>query len=545
MKAAPIHVFLTCIADSHIDDCVRKWPKVVKPYGLCLSVFLDPASFLPESPADGSNTVIYNDVRVDVFLNGEFCGSSFVAKRHHGKAYYFSEHIVRFSGRRVDRMVEKPWVIVPEGQNANGTPREYQSEGEYPGAEPRWIAISEALQDEATRVGMDESGAFSLLGEYLTTLANLEMPPEVEGMQRAGGPKFGVIDVVVIAGKGQKDNANSPNLTKPTALRLKAYEPEVRKHGMNDLENLGQIADCSSISTSNYDEKGTTFDNQSFGHQLLYPFARSSSTGSFGIASEEMQMPKKPDEVYDYYANDGFEDFEPICQNPDGFPLPGMKDLKADKLPHLDQSLDTSLSYSDWAAKVQSCSSLAPGLSLDQNRKEDPIPTPRKVVPRVKRRKNSVRDDKLTLIVKLKLPSKTQPNTSARACSPLRPAETPTATSQLTSLNSSPAHPFTRPARRTVATSKTSRSGTGDTLITPTRRSGSAATTSKTSWSMPPLSEDSVLTYAAGNVVRSIKLERGGWFEEKEVLMGARFLVGGTTQVEDWMQFVNEDLFID
>lgn len=43
---------------------------------------------------------------------------------------------------------------------------------------------------------------------------------------------------------------------------------------------------------------------------------------------------------------------------------------------------------------------------------------------------------------------------------------------------------------------------------------------------MPPLSEDAVVTYAPGNLLRQVKSERSGWFVEKSILMGVRFLVG-------------------
>lgn len=44
-------------------------------------------------------------------------------------------------------------------------------------------------------------------------------------------------------------------------------------------------------------------------------------------------------------------------------------------------------------------------------------------------------------------------------------------------------------------------------------------------WPTPPLSQDCVITYADG-LTRQVKTERNGWFEEKGVLMGVRYLIG-------------------
>lgn len=276
----------------------------MKPFGLCLTVFLTPDSFLPSHEL-GSKKIEFNDVKIDVFFNGELCGSSFVAHRHHANGYQMTEHIVRFSGRRIGRLVEKPWVIVPPGQNADGTLREYHGgEEAYAGAESRWVAVSEALEAEATRVGCDESGAFSLLGEYLTTLANLAMPPEVEEMQKAGGPQFGVIDVVVIAGKGQKDDSKHRNLTEPTAIRLKGCKPEVRKYRMNNPKLLlkrsnknvhrsttAQTDSLPLMSNNNERALATSSERlkasiESFGQQLQNSLSNSSRNESFSTVGK-------------------------------------------------------------------------------------------------------------------------------------------------------------------------------------------------------------------------------------------------------------------
>ncbi|MCJ1264646.1 hypothetical protein MMC22_004520 [Lobaria immixta] len=634
------------------DDRQRKLPRDVQPYGLCLIVFLTPDSFLA-APEQGSKRLTFNDIKIDVFFNGELCGSSFVPERHHGNVYQMSEHIIRFSGRRIGRLVEKPWVIVPEGQNADGTFREHhRGEEGYAGAEPRWSAISEALAAEAERVGQDEFGAFSLLGEYLTTLASLSMPAKVEEMQKAGGPKFGVIDVVVIAGKGQKDDAKNPSLTEPTAIRSKAYRPEVRKHQMNQSP-ISLQSPIPSVNNNNETDLTASSEKlkasiESFGQQFQNSLGSSSRTGSFGRVGRPIQtLSSKPDKQWDsspfasrhntpcplpgssslqnslgntsviksldatgkpiqrsssehdeqhgspattsnhntLFSSSGLSLFRRERQTFHTFSPPKKKDVQVVKGQHLDQSTSIPDSHIGHEAIVPSGSTSVSGL-LDRNRNEDPLPPPSAIVPRPKDRRRMpyeyVLDSKLTeseefdsvlakakqmqlemrderkgehrvpvlrsarasrsdvadrgastlagpskvvvtnveqpkLIIKLRTggepapsaPLNTQPNTSVRPSTP--------------SLTSTPA---SRPAM--VVTPAPRKSGTNNSSsTTPALYSGPGAAPRKGMWSSPPpLSEDSVLTYAADDLVRSIKVERNGWFEERDVIMGVRFLVG-------------------
>lgn len=675
---------LCTIADQHSGDRHDKQPKHVKPYGLCLTVFLTPDSFLPSHEL-GSKKIEFNDVKIDVFFNGELCGSSFVAHRHHANGYQMTEHIVRFSGQRIGRLVEKPWVIVAPGQNADGTLREYHGgEEAYAGAESRWVAVSEALEAEATRVGCDESGAFSLLGEYLTTLANLAMPPEVEEMQKAGGPQFGVIDVVVIAGKGQKDDAKHRNLTEPTAIRLKASKPEVRKYRMNNSKFLlkrskknvvrsttAQTDSLPLMSNNNERALATSSERlkasiESFGQQLQNSLGNSSRKESLSTVGKPTQIfSSKSDKQQDssaFASRNNYSSFlfsspssvpnalgsnspteyhdtsgNPIKRSSSGhdeqhdssatatkhntlFPvssssdfkrtrrtvdMPSMLDVHVDKGQHLDQSPSIPASHIGPSALAPSDSKSITGFDIEQNCNEDPSPPPSTIVQRPKHRKHIpyeyVLDDKMTLceefdsvlaeakqsqsvttnvrkgenrtpvlraarasrsgvidrgartlagpsnvvdtnvkqpklIIKLKIggglaPSaqlKTQPSASAWDSNPfgnsLQRLETPTTGSPLSSLRSTPTFVVTPSSPSTV--------------VVPTARklspscansaydSGSATTAWNTTWSPPPLSQDSVLTYAADEMVRSVKLERNGWFEEKDVVMGVRFLVG-------------------
>lgn len=144
-----------------------------------------------------------------------------MSDRYHGDAYEMTEHIIRFSGRRVHHQFEKPWVLVPPGQSADGRLRpDQQNTGSSGDAKQRWTSVSQALLLEAGRLARGSDGELSILGDYLSALAALEMPTEVEAMQMVGGPKIGIIDVVITAGKGNKDDATALRLMKPTPMRL-------------------------------------------------------------------------------------------------------------------------------------------------------------------------------------------------------------------------------------------------------------------------------------------------------------------------------------
>ena len=69
---------------------------------------------------------------------------------------------------------------------------------------------------------------------------------------------------------------------------------------------------------------------------------------------------------------------------------------------------------------------------------------------------------------------------------------------------------ITKPRRRRPAASATEAAGAGP---------------SNALWPTPESSRDCVITYADG-LTRQVKTERNGWFEEKAVLMGVRYLVG-------------------
>lgn len=483
-----MYIYSVPVADIFSGDRRSRRPKQLNPHGLCLTVFLSPDSFLPMHE-EGSTKVALNDVKIDVFFNGELCGSSIVAECHHGNGHQMTEHIVRFSGRKIGNMVEKPWVIVPPGQNADGTLRKHhQGEKAYAGAQPRWAALSEALEAEARRVGCDELGELSLLGEYLITLAQREMPPEVEEMQNAEGPQFGVIDVVVIVGKSQKDDATTRKIIdRPTAMRLKANKPEVRQYWMNPPKDYyGR----NTIPQTMSDEDVKAMELR---HALL-----KSTIESYGRKMQHQNTAtasSKHDEKHDIAATASSILYESTSAPDDNMTLSEEFDsLLAKTKQSLPETKEIRTPVSRIALASRS------GLA---DRGASTLAGPSKIL------KTNVEKPKLT--VKLKTgpglaPStapQTRPITSASASSP------PDMTLPL---------PWPAAELTTLRKSDDWRPNVDYSLENPWAWDKS--------WSTPPLSQDSVLTYAAGGLLRSVKSERSGWFEEKDVVMGARLLVG-------------------
>lgn len=192
------------------------------PCALTLTVHLSKESFVPSCGTKTKHLV--QDVKIDVFFNGELTASTYVPARYRGEAHNMVQLTQRFSGRRVDRVAERPWVIVPPGQNADGSLRTSKRNKEaYVGAQERWDRIGQTLEEQGEKFGRNQYGDPSVVGEYLASLSRLEMPEEVNELQRGGGPKFGVIDVVLTLGKGQKDEPEKGYLKEPTRLRLRGF----------------------------------------------------------------------------------------------------------------------------------------------------------------------------------------------------------------------------------------------------------------------------------------------------------------------------------
>ena len=158
-----------------------------------------------------------------MYLNGHFFDSELIrygyATRNSGR----TKQIVRFTGFRINRKFEKPWIIVPSGQDPHGVPAQYHDRGSD-AAGRRWHAVSNALLLVADRAGRGRDGERSALGEYLESLASLPMQPEVAGVQKPGSADFGVIDVVVSWTKGTRANLAETYPGRPMVTIVEGHE---------------------------------------------------------------------------------------------------------------------------------------------------------------------------------------------------------------------------------------------------------------------------------------------------------------------------------
>ncbi|MCJ1409030.1 hypothetical protein MMC19_003107 [Ptychographa xylographoides] len=216
--------------------------QTLNPKALCLTVQLSRKSFL-SNPYPQAKKLATLDVKIDIFFNGELCASAYVPERFRGDATV-SELTQRFGGRRIERLLECPWIFVPTKQNPHSSLGDQrQNEEAYADAHQRWTAISETLKVEAEKCGSCQQGEPSILGDYLDSLSKLPMPQDVGVLQKPGGLKFGVIDVVLTAGHGKKDEPDAGYLAEPASIRvssLRSSKLKVTRSNPLSVERNGQ-----------------------------------------------------------------------------------------------------------------------------------------------------------------------------------------------------------------------------------------------------------------------------------------------------------------
>lgn len=118
-----------------------------------------------------------------------------IAKEYARERYLNKHLIIRMTGRSTDDHKEQALVLVPPGQNTDGTLLENTKK--KGGAVQRWEAISHRLNEEVKNLLSDHAN--ESLAEGLRGLATVQMPAEVEQMHN-DGRIFSIIDVVVTLG---------------------------------------------------------------------------------------------------------------------------------------------------------------------------------------------------------------------------------------------------------------------------------------------------------------------------------------------------------
>ena len=204
----------------------------IEPEALSVSIRLGSKAFLsrPRYAAATQEAPVALDVKIDIYFNGELCVSSFVSARYRNGTKP-SELTQRFSGRRIDRLLERPWVFVPPGQNPDGTLKHFKF---AIGSQQRLRVINRLLSSEAEKLGRDVNGQLTQLGKYLVSLSKIEIP-ELQSSAKTN-VKYGIIDVVLTSGQGKKDDPSAGYLSQPISMRLSELQ-------LQTLANDAQVND--------------------------------------------------------------------------------------------------------------------------------------------------------------------------------------------------------------------------------------------------------------------------------------------------------------
>lgn len=147
-------------------------------------------------------------LKIDVLFNGQLSSSTLIHAQDVRSGAKSLDQV--FAGARIDFMAERPWVI--------HSPQSGTASGHATSAQARWADICKALTSESHERGSDVDGERPPTARYLQELANMQMPDMIRDLQKPGGMKFGIIDVIITVGVGRKAVNNAVYLKSPTRL---------------------------------------------------------------------------------------------------------------------------------------------------------------------------------------------------------------------------------------------------------------------------------------------------------------------------------------
>ncbi|KAF2273454.1 uncharacterized protein EI97DRAFT_158495 [Westerdykella ornata] len=200
-----------------------------EPKALALHVDLSEKSFFACSKVgDDAHSLM-----IDVLFNGTLASSTSIHLREINSRK--SPHQV-FSGARNGFATERPWILLPptslnESRTDNQEVTPWQ----------RWEGISAALVREANGRCYDDWGERPPSAEYLSMLAMTCMPDAVKAMQGPRSWTFGVIDVIVTAGKVERSRQyikGPDRLLDPRYMHISVPQ---RKKGFATRSSVGQM----------------------------------------------------------------------------------------------------------------------------------------------------------------------------------------------------------------------------------------------------------------------------------------------------------------
>lgn len=560
----------------------------MEPHALCLTVFLSKASFFQTTYKNHMKVDVKHDIKIDVYFNGQFFASQVMGagQLHYTGSRGIKVRMHRFTGQKLSRFIEKPWIFVPPGHQPDGCRRASfpakasmseilvnagaHRRASAPGntsnlgnleAEAgntwRWSTIANRLMEEADRVGRDKHGERPVTGEYLECLASLPAPSEVKDIQNAGGANFGVIDVVMIWGKGQKDAAGSKYLTEPTRLRLKSYsaesneglpceEPQIHSKPVqtpatipsavspltpfaNKANNVSMIIPAPNIDSAalsrptpqpNSIPITTPTPNPHPVHTatatpqpILPPKTRSEALATALTVDNSGNEPPKPTLLKELHPT------PQTRQRTLSTSTPRQPSATSTRKPTPKRSRETSVSSETSNPSKRQRMPYYHVITAKQTRAEEMESIVEQAVEEAEMlTANATLTDRKAGMETLE----TSPLSMAPEEVSLIETTTPMP-SKVVTLKISPPKLASSPLGAGALTE--------DGFATPYKRgdgpSNASTTRSFDAHFVPPeLSEDCCVTFAERGVVRSVGAVRGGWFEEGGVLMGTRFIVG-------------------
>jgi hypothetical protein len=157
-------------------------------------------------------------LKIEVLFNGQLSTCSLI-HTNDIRSGAKSLHQI-FAGYRVDFLAERPWVLLSPFTTADGGTRRFRKTIT---AVERWKEVSAAIQKEAEERGTDKYGESPPSATFLHALASMDMPESVPAMQKPGGRKFGVMDVIITAGYGNKITTGTSYLKRPQRLKDSNY----------------------------------------------------------------------------------------------------------------------------------------------------------------------------------------------------------------------------------------------------------------------------------------------------------------------------------
>ena len=408
-----------------------------------------------------------------------------------------TEHTVRFAGRRIGRLIEKPWVIVPSGQNPDGSLREYRrGKTAYTGAQQRWNDISDALTAEADKTGRDGRGERPVIGEYLESLAQLSMPKEIEDMQKAGSTKFGILDVVIIWGMGNKDGPEASYIVEPTPIRNDGFTtfnsdqstdrtpvqslpktpctaPNSRSKGITNAESIKGDSDTTTVFPQTLTPTRITTPNTKTNPTTPSPPEK---------RPHPALQPEEPRRRPRGHYWDILTTKQTLCEQFSSIAT------ATDSDPRTDHSPTSFVNHARITRPSIASTAGSSPLSSAPTTTRDPTPAQ-------------------TKIVKFKTPS------------PINSAATSSVTNATRMKDKEADSEFLIPLRERTPAPRSKRRER-----VPTQPS---AETLDREFVTPALSADCGVTYAPAGILRNVGAARAGVFREGGVVMGARFVVGG------------------